>query len=428
MRRFNVTGCALIFFALTGAQAQVIYTVKDLGTLGGIASAGNALNQNDQVTGDAQLENDQSRNAFISGFNGALPLRDLGTFGGATSVGQSINSNGEVAGIAELEDGSRRAFLSGPNGGPLADLGTLGGLHSYGTGVNGAGQVTGYSYTDTGAQHAFFRATGAPTLSDLGTLGGALSFGNGVNASGQVAGYSTAEDGFSHAFLSDSNGGALHDLGTLGGRFSIANAVNDAGQVVGRSELSSIGTHAFRSAPNGGPLFDLGTLGGSSSEARGINSAGTVVGNSNFAAGNVTLHAFLYTTNLGMVDLNNLIAPGSGWVLNEARAINDQGRITGVGSIGVIIDGQQATQQHAFLLIPIPPAVQNISIKRLEDGHMVIEADATPLQTYTLKATTDLTMEFQTVTTIVAPNDGKLRFEDAFASTFSRRFYRFVYP
>jgi hypothetical protein len=45
-----------------------------------------------------------------------------------------------------------------------------------------------------------------------------------------------------------------------------------------------------------------------------------------------------------MLDLNNLIAPASGWVLNTARAINKSGQIVGTGTVG--------GHSHAFLLTP----------------------------------------------------------------------------
>jgi hypothetical protein len=47
-----------------------------------------------------------------------------------------------------------------------------------------------------------------------------------------------------------------------------------------------------------------------------------------------------------MHDLNGLIAVGSGWVLNQAYAINGAGQITGYGAIG--------GASHAFLLTPVP--------------------------------------------------------------------------
>ena len=48
-----------------------------------------------------------------------------------------------------------------------------------------------------------------------------------------------------------------------------------------------------------------------------------------------------------MFDLNDLIAPGSGFTLQFAYGISDDGYITG---LGVAPDGQQ----HAFLLTPVP--------------------------------------------------------------------------
>jgi hypothetical protein len=47
-----------------------------------------------------------------------------------------------------------------------------------------------------------------------------------------------------------------------------------------------------------------------------------------------------------MVDLNSLISPLSGWVLDRGFGINDVGQITGIGVIG--------GEQHAFLLTPVP--------------------------------------------------------------------------
>ena len=45
-----------------------------------------------------------------------------------------------------------------------------------------------------------------------------------------------------------------------------------------------------------------------------------------------------------MIDLNTLLAPGSGWTLTEGRGINELGQIVGVGSIG--------GETHAFLFTP----------------------------------------------------------------------------
>ncbi len=281
-------------------------------------------------------------------------LTDLGTLGGTSSYGAGVNNYGQVAGYAYTAGGGAHAFLSGPNGGPLQDLGTLGGTNSYGYAVNASGQVAGASYTAGNfGPLAFLSGPGGGVLQDLGTLpGGDSSFGYGVNAPGQVAGDSfVPADRAYHAFLSGPNGGPLQDLGTLPGfDSSLGYAVNGSGQVAGTSYNSlnpplAGPEHAFLSGPGGGPLQDLGTLpGGDYSIGYAVNDAGQVVGLSGTPTG-ATL-AFLYSGGQ-MLDLNDLIAPGSRFTLESAQGISDTGYIAGYG---IAPNGQT----HAFLLTPVP--------------------------------------------------------------------------
>jgi probable HAF family extracellular repeat protein len=77
----------------------------------------------------------------------------------------------------------------------------------------------------------------------------------------------------------------------------------------------------------------------------GINRAGVVVGKMQVPGGQfVNFHAFV-TVNGKMTDLNTLIPPGSGWVLDEAYSINDAGQITGYG--------EHNGQTRGFLLTPV---------------------------------------------------------------------------
>jgi probable HAF family extracellular repeat protein len=71
-----------------------------------------------------------------------------------------------------------------------------------------------------------------------------------------------------------------------------------------------------------------------------------VVGASEVEITSDDTHAFLYTSGSGMVDLNTLIDPLSGWELLDAADINDAGQITGQGLIG--------GEYHAYLLTPVP--------------------------------------------------------------------------
>src|SRR2546422_508927 len=88
-------------------------------------------------------------------------IRDLGTLGGSNSVGYGINASGQVTGNSYLSpgDSAQHAFRTTATGrvsDPGTDLGTLGGSDSYGVGINASGQVTGYSsITNNNANHAF---------------------------------------------------------------------------------------------------------------------------------------------------------------------------------------------------------------------------------------------------------------------------------
>ena len=90
---------------------------------------------------------------------------DLGTLGGSGSTGLGINSLGQVTGSSyTASNAANHAFLYG--GGVMTDLGTLAGLYSTGYGVNDVGQVTGASGD---YQRAFLYSGGVMT--DLGALG-----------------------------------------------------------------------------------------------------------------------------------------------------------------------------------------------------------------------------------------------------------------
>ena len=90
----------------------------------------------------------------------------------------------------------------------------------------------------------------------------------------------------------------------------------------------------------------MGTLGGPESYAISINNSNILVGGSFLDPDYAEYHAFIVVSN-AMVDLNSLVDDsGSGWVLTEARAINDAGQIAGLGTYG--------GASHIFLLNPLP--------------------------------------------------------------------------
>ena len=175
-------------------------------------------------------------------------------------------------------------------------------------------------------------------------------------------------DGRNHWFpfiWRDVNGNGSNDvyeMTTLGnlhmyGYFGAAYDINDQGQIVGGADTSSYPSirHAFLITPISNTWYrdtnsdyvndlmtDLGTLGGSWSEALDINESNAIVGYSTLAD-NMTTNAVLWNHGV-KTNLNCLIPRNSGWVLQEARGVNNSGQIAGYGTI--------TGQVHAFLLSP----------------------------------------------------------------------------
>ena len=120
------------------------------------------------------------------------------------------------------------------------------------------------------------------------------------------------------------------DLGHLpGDTWSIPTGMNNKGDIVGNSGNEEK-HNAVLWQKNGKAIKSLGVLSGRvSSRALGINDTGDVVGYSEGA--NSRDHAFMWTNKTGMVDLNELIPSGSGFVLVQAIAINSDGNISAVG-------------------------------------------------------------------------------------------------
>jgi probable HAF family extracellular repeat protein len=277
------------------------YAVIDLGP-----GQAFGINAADQVVGDDAA----TGHAFL--WDPATGLQDLGTLGGRASGGFAINDLGQVVGGSQPGIGPSHAFLWDSVTG-MRDLGGLGGPNSNAFDINNAGQVVGSSDLpgDT-SYHAFFWQDGVMT--DLATLGGRSSEAYGINDAGLVAGADDFGEGASHAWVWDSENG-LQDLGTFGLPESVATAVNNVGQVTGWA-FSDRDTLAF--LWQDGKITELGTF-----QAKGLNDSGQVVGNGTVEH---QTHGVLYTDGV-VTDLNDLIDSGSGLTIFEGHAINNAGWI-----------------------------------------------------------------------------------------------------
>ena len=171
---------------------------------------------------------------------------------------------------------------------------------------------------------------------------------NGINTEGYTVGYKYRYGlAGSAAILIDPNV-TVNDLSdvvylpTSGGR---AADINDSRVIVGTNGNNTAYTLAYDT----GDLTILPVLeGGLRSSANDINEYNQVVGSSESTAGN---RAVLWDENGGIVDLNEGLST-DGWVLTSATAINDNGDITGTGTLNGVASGFLLTTNGT---IPVPP-------------------------------------------------------------------------
>jgi probable HAF family extracellular repeat protein len=309
----------LVVLSLAAFAAAQSYTITDLGQFDAFAI--NSL-------GDVAINNATYATSFVwSPGGGLLALAPLP--GDCCTSPSGINRQGLAVGTSNNASTGLYLAVLWTNGEPL-DLGTIPECNNntWATAISASGEVAGYCYIPTGSEA--FLWTKATGMQGLGFLpGGAFSIGKAINRFGQVAGYAGASDN-SYAFIWSKTTG-MTSLGKLPGYdSSSASAINDLGQVAGESACIScrLETHATLWSKAKGSMLDLGVLPGAmESTATAINNVGQVVGSSS----NGNPHAFVWSPSTGMLDLNNLIQANSGWALEIANAINDQGQIVGYG-------------------------------------------------------------------------------------------------
>lgn len=391
------------------------YEIIDLGTLGGSSSYPKGINDAGQVVGFSATADRQSHGFLWDEVNGMTDLTDLLDDSLQWDQIQSaiaINNYEQIVGRAHrkpLPDDPRYIRVMGPYF--LWDSETgfveLTAFESPGLGltgdtvraVNDNMQVVGTTMIPRPLEtppvfpgipvdrHASLWDS-INGITDLGTLGGRNSFAYNINESGIVVGASATgllyenDRAEAHAFLWDSDNGMI-DLGTLSDNDSSAWAINNFNKVVGASAVGVLGgspskmttiNHAFVWTYEEG-MVDIHDSSYLSSIALGINDADQVVGivsNEMFVRhlggglgfiGTIcppsgcpqNQSAFLWDQRYGMIDLNDLLGEDSPWdYLESAKAINNNGQITGLG----YIDGQR----RGFLLNPVPPIQAELDI------------------------------------------------------------------
>jgi len=325
--------------------------MTDLGVLpGGIGSQVNWISGNGMMAGGSDNGQQDPLNPALPQIHAVLwdhgQMTDLGTFeGGYDAQASAVNSRGEIVGQAynTIPDPNSmfgygyqsRAFYW--NNGVVQDLGTLGtGTDADAGMINERGQVIGVSYTSSipnaicASISSFTLTTGSflwdrkNGMKDIGGLGGTCTIAADLNNHGQIVGGSALTgDTLIHPFVWNASTGVTDLLDPSDSSYGFAGVENAHGDVAG-GNCDSVKCYAvfWRKTRGIWQKTNLSTIGGFSWGAS-TNDSGEVVG----ICGDSFNCAFLWEDGGPIVDLNTLVPPGSGLLINEADQINDRGEI-----------------------------------------------------------------------------------------------------
>ncbi|MBT9567951.1 MAG: HAF repeat-containing protein [Thiobacillus sp.] len=342
------------------APASWAWTIEDLGDLpgGSSFSEGHGLNETGDVVGYGTAAATNEAFVWKRGVGMSALARPAGS---AYCTAHGINDTGLAAGFCDGGTTNKRVAMVWRSGTPAAIAFDSTTLSSEALAVNALGEVSGtyrgriaraplldQAFTvDTRIVNAVARGI-TPLPADLGGSGR----GNAINSQGYIAGNAIQNRGFVGGGINQPshqpylwnpaiNIGAIVAVGILPNataKHGEARGINDSRQVVGLYD-----NRGFLWTP-GSPQQMVGTTVPITIEPYDINNRGQIVGVSRGKAQ-------LYTVSSGAVtDLGALPeVRAAGWKsLSIARAINDNGQITGTGVNG-------AGEVHAYLLSPGNP-------------------------------------------------------------------------
>ena len=340
---------ALIALLAGSAGAQTQFSIKKIGPLPGeFGSRADAVNQKGQIAGHSIGAAAESPYFWDDGAITALPVPVTGS-----NFAFGIDATGSVVGESVFAGTPTHAALWRRTDAGIWTIEDLGTLPSYVFSraydlTDGARTIAGYVDDATDFLQAVVwepvDATDPPwAITALGWLPGDVgSYAQAINEARLVVGASYTFGAAHPAYWTESGGvwsiTALPTLAGGGGR-GLANDVNEVGVIAGWAYGSNGLRHAVRW--QSGAIVDLGTLGNEHSDVLAVNRAGRVVGET-WALG--LIRAFV-SAGGGLVDLNALIPPGTGWNLKSAADISDRDQIVGWGDLGGVV--------HSFLLTPV---------------------------------------------------------------------------
>lgn len=307
------------FAAAAACSATIQYQVTEIGGLPGAeTSYVAAINNLNHVVGTSYATG-TSRGFMWREDWGMLQVHMNGT---QSTVANDINDNDAIAGYMD-DNGHERGFTTHYGAWWFNEgVGGVSGGHTHG--INNLNQSVG----GTGwAQDV--RATGwllgSPgfALPSYGAQEPSMAFR--INDSGESVGWARL-NGTTRATWFRNNNSIFDFHSMLPGNTttSLAKDINNLGSVVGHFQDGNSHSYGFVfSLELGMQVMDYETVG---LNLNAINNNGMAVGRSNGS------RALIWTQDGGLIDMNSLIDPNSGWVLSNAIDINDNGWITGHGT------------------------------------------------------------------------------------------------
>jgi len=351
-----LAGAFLLSLSINSILLAYDYQALEIAPLAGYErSRALGINNAGQVVGrfynvDSGTGEAINRKAFF--WDRTSGARLLSTLSGECSA-WGINNNGFVSGYSYTAEVNQHAVVWNSTTNAITDIGTLRntvtsvwGLTITAYNINDLGQVVGNADIPNDAGdftpfHAFTYSVTTGIL-DLGTFTtsspewqNGYSIAYDINGNGDVVGIAHDSSWAFLPFIYSRNTGLQQlqrDSNYLSGEW-YAVAINATG-VIGGHVIAATNQSLPFYWPNksSAPVNITMPTGFPYGEIYGMNASGQMVGImwSSDQAG-ATEHAFIFDTTHGVRDLNALINPSSGWVLNFARDINDKGQIVGYG-------------------------------------------------------------------------------------------------
>lgn len=358
-RRRSVTVVATVLLASPVALAASAaepsapqrYTLTELGAPGtGTASFALGLSPQGEVVGTART-GPSNRPQFATRWSGGQAT-SLGSLPGSTfSRVFAQNAQGVAVGEAFTARPEMSRAVSFDRDGTVRDLGALG-SSAVAEDINARGTIVGSSMSKA----VVFGESGPVALPPLDPTVSGTSRADAINDRGQVAGFApgavagAGAVGQAALWTPFGRGYLATGLDRLApGRFARAYDVNAGGTTVGEAARDNgAGVSVTRAVRwDGTAVQELpGVDAYRFTRANAVSNSGDIVGHATGFLGFATLDGAAVLWRSGAAyDLNDFVNQADGFVLRSAEAVDERGRIVGLGTV----DGQT----RGFLLTPV---------------------------------------------------------------------------